>query len=203
MDKKGGSRTKTLKKKSLNKNRIFALTKKRIFKNLIKKKNANNIEKAYRKVLNVFKKYFKSILRNEPQGDEKFGEFVVEIENKLNDNILNEIKVHHEEVYNVLDKSTINSDGTIELYVNLINNLDEKEHQNGINVELRTNITRVQTMIADDLIERFTQKQKVNNMVLENGNNGLNGLTSMIKRLNVKEDSSMDDLMSAMKGLGF
>jgi len=203
MDKKGGSRTKTLKKKSLNKNRIFALTKKRIFKNLSKKKNPKNIEKGYRKVLNVFKKYFESVIRNEPQGDDKFGEFVAEIENKLNENILIEIQNEYHDVYNVLDDKTINSHDTIELYVNLINNLDEKEHKNNINGELRTNITIVQTMIADDLIERFTKKQRANNMAVENANNGLGGLTSMIKKLNVKNDSSMDDLMSAMKGLGF
>ena len=201
MDKKGGSRTKTLKKK------YKTLTKRNFFKikvpKLSKKKNANNIEKGYRKVLNVFKNYFILIIENEQEGDEKFGEFVAEIENKLNNKkILNEIQNEYHDVYNVLDKSTIDSDGTIELYVNLINNLDKKEHAN-INGNLRTNITIVQTMIAEYLIERFTKKQKVNNMVLENANNGLGGLTSMIKKLNVKNDSSMDDLMSAMKGLGF
>jgi len=204
MEKKGGSKytssilskSKTFKKKIKRKN-TFKIR----LPNASKKKNPKNIEKEYRKVLNVFKKYFKSVIKNEKEGDEKFAEFVIEIENKLNKNILNKIKDEYNDVYNVLDETTINSDDTIQLYVNLINNLDNKENENSVNGNLRTNITIVQTMIADDLIERFITK--TNNMVLENDNNGLSGLTSMIKRLNVKEDSSMDELMSAMKKLGF
>ena len=168
-------------------------------------------------VLNTFELILKLIIKNDQKltyqmftnNNHKMNEelnnfdmFIDEINDKLDTDILNKIKNKSNEVYEQLNDSSVNNSDksilkTIELYARILKKLRMMRKDKSLSKSLIDSVRDVQVMIANDLNEKFAPVIKKESKA----NNGLNGLASMFKSLQVKEDSSIDDLMDSFKSL--
>ena len=168
-------------------------------------------------VLNTFELILKLIIKNDQkltyqmftnnnhkmnQELNNFDMFIDEINDKLDTDILNKIKNKSNEVYEQLNDSSVNNSKTsilktIELYARILKKLRMMRKDKSLSKSLIDSVRDVQVMIANDLNEKFAPVMKKESKA----NNGLNGLASMFKSLQVKEDSSIDDLMDSFKSL--
>lgn len=168
-------------------------------------------------VLNTFELILKLIIKNDQKltyqmftnNNHKMNEelnnfdmFIDEINDKLDTDILNKIKNKSNEVYEQLNDSSVNNSNksilkTIELYARILKKLRMMRKDKSLSKSLIDSVRDVQVMIANDLNEKFAPVIKKESKA----NNGLNGLASMFKSLQVKEDSSIDDLMDSFKSL--
>ena len=210
MEKKGGTRTKAKKNtKSLKKpsSHITLKLKKgenraRALKNAI---TAHDIEEAHVRLLNFFEKFFKKIMENTSLNSTTKDK----VTNKLNPDILTKINETSSDVYDNLSSSSKmnennNSIDVIEIYYNILHDLREMNNKKNISSNMHSNVSMVQSIMAEDLIERFNLENKK----LTKTNNTLDGLTGMFGMLNVGKNTkigkntNVDDLINVLKKLG-
>ena len=159
MEKKGGTRSikKIKSRKLLGKKLKF-----KYFKNTAKNRakaignalKAHEIEESYMRFLKLFEKLFKLIMN-----DTRLNKIKDKISNKLDPNILTKIKNVSSDIYDSLSISSKmnenNSMNIIDLYYKILHDLRIMNDDDRLNQSMRSNVSMVQSLIADDLIERF------------------------------------------------
>lgn len=191
MKKYGGART----IKKINKKRTTSLVKfKNTKKNRFQKNLIALVEEqhkdpySYEKVLRKFEKFFKAIMKLEDKVFEEgtsedrnmFDIKKLEILDKLkglddeHGKLLERIRKYTPDIYKLLKESNNmninnNDNDIIEDYANILEELREltKEHYYNRNSKLQSDITLIGSILSNQLIEEFLEKETTNLKVME------------------------------------
>jgi hypothetical protein len=122
--------------------------------------------------------------------DTRLNKIKDKISNKLDPNILTKIKNVSSDIYDSLSISSKmnenNSMNIIDLYYKILHDLRIMNDDDRLNQSMRSNVSMVQSLIADDLIERFNLEKKN----VRNNNNGLGGITKKIGNLMLEKNKN-------------